>query len=118
MIQLSLVTLCFSLVGCPIPNVRNMSWMRRRGDKVRITSGMYESHRGTVEANVYQKTADYPNELSEGFHVMLDTEELVTVRWDQVEAAPGRSLARQPLFWLRPRGVQGVPSGLGGRLPR
>ena len=27
----------------------------------------------------------YPNEWAIGFHTMLDTEELVTVRWDQVE---------------------------------
>ena len=62
--------------------------MRRRGDRVIIISGMYEGHRGTVEANVYQKTVDYPNEWSNGYHVMLDTEKLVTVRLDQVDAAP------------------------------
>ena len=33
-----------------------------------------------------QRTADYPMDLNDGFQVMLDTEELVTVRWDQVEA--------------------------------
>ena len=37
------------------------------------------------------KTVDYPEEWSNGYHVMLDTEELVTVRWDQVEAAPERT---------------------------
>jgi len=58
--------------------------MRRRGDRVIIIRGKHEGHRGTVEANVYQRTVDYP-ELSNGYHVMLDTEELVTVRWDQVE---------------------------------
>ena len=58
--------------------------MRRRGERVIINSGTYEGHRGTVEANVYQKTVDYPNEWSNGYHVMLDTEKLVTVRWDQV----------------------------------
>ncbi len=50
-----------------------------------ITTGKYAGHRGTVEANVYQKTVDYPDEWANGYHVMLDTEELVTVRWDQVE---------------------------------
>ena len=34
----------------------------------------------TVEANVYQKSVDYPDEWGNGYHVMLDTEELVTVR--------------------------------------
>ena len=37
-----------------------------------------------VEANVYQKTVVYPDEWANGRHVMLDTEKLVTVRWDQV----------------------------------
>ena len=51
-----------------------------------ITTGKYTGHKGTVEANVYQKTVDYPDDLSNGFQIMLDPEELVTVRWDQVEA--------------------------------
>ena len=32
-----------------------------------------------------QRTVDYLNEWSSGYHVMLDTEELVTVRWDQAK---------------------------------
>ena len=55
------------------------------GDRVIIISGTYEGHRGTVEANVYQKTVDDPDEWANGYHVMLDSDELVTVRWDQVE---------------------------------
>ena len=62
------------------------TWMRRRGDRVTITTGKYAGQTGTVESNVHQKTVDYPNDLSNGFHVMLDTEGLVTMRWDQVEA--------------------------------
>ena len=65
-----------------------MRWTRRRGDRVIIISGTYEGHTGTIEANVYQNTVEYPDELANGYHVMLDTEELVTVRWDQAEA-PG-----------------------------
>ena len=34
---------------------------------------------------MYQKTVDYPDEWANGYHVMLDTKELVTVRWDQVD---------------------------------
>ena len=63
-----------------------MRWMRRRGDRVRITNGKYAGHTGAVESNVYQRTVDYPDELANGHHIMLDTEELVTVRFDQVEA--------------------------------
>ena len=36
--------------------------------------------RGDVESNVYQRTVDYPDEWFNGHHVMLDREELVTVR--------------------------------------
>ena len=61
------------------------TWMRRRGDRVTITTGKYTGQTGTVDSNVHQRTADYPTELSNGFQVMLDTEELVTMRWDQVE---------------------------------
>jgi hypothetical protein len=39
-----------------------------------IISGMYEGHRGTVEANVYQKSVDYPDKWLNGYHVMLGTE--------------------------------------------
>ena len=34
----------------------------------------------------YQRTVDYPEEYNNGHHVMLDTEQLVTVRWEQVES--------------------------------
>ena len=63
-----------------------MRWMRRRGDRVRITTGKYAGQTGTVESNVYQRTVDYPDEWHNGHHIMLDTEVLVTVRWEQVEA--------------------------------
>ncbi len=63
-----------------------MRWMRKRGDRVRITTGKYAGHTGTVESNVYQRTVDFPDEYFNGQHVMLDAEELVTVRWEQVVA--------------------------------
>ena len=63
-----------------------MQWMRKRGDRVKITSGQYAGNLGTIESNVYQRTADYPDEWNNGFHVWLDTEKLVTVG-EQVEAA-------------------------------
>ena len=53
---------------------------------MRTTTGKYAGQSGTVESNVYQRTADYPEGWANGFHIMLDTEELVTVRWEQVEA--------------------------------
>ena len=59
--------------------------MPRQGDRVTITNGKYAGQTGTVEINVHQRTADYPDEWANGLHVMLDTGKLVTVRWDQVE---------------------------------
>ena len=47
---------------------------------MKITTGKY-AEIGTVESNVYQR----PDEFHNGFHVWLDNEELVTVRWEQVE---------------------------------
>ena len=60
--------------------------MRRRGDRVTVTNGKYTGRNGVIESNVHQRTVDYPNDLSNGFHVMLDSGELVTVKWDQVKA--------------------------------
>ena len=66
-----------------------MRWMLQRGDRVRITTGQYTAHLGTVESNVYQRTVDHPGEWANGFHIMLDTEKLVTVRWDRLEVQRG-----------------------------
>ena len=68
------------------PLHRVKTWMR--GDRVRITTGKCAGQTGTVESNVFQRTADYPNDLSDGFQVMLDTGDLVTMRWDQVVSCP------------------------------
>jgi hypothetical protein len=38
-----------------------------------------------MESNVYLKTGDYAGEWPNGYHVMLDSDELVTVLWEQVE---------------------------------
>jgi len=56
---------------------------------VRITTGKYANHTGTVESNVYQRTVDYPDEWHNGHHVMLDSEKLVTVLWEKVEGLGG-----------------------------
>ena len=73
------------LAPSPLPIVWTMRWMRKRDDRVKITSGKYAGHTGNIESNVYQRTVDYPDEFANGFHVMLDTEVLVTVRWEQVD---------------------------------
>ena len=61
-----------------------MQWLRHRADRVKITIGKYADQTGTVVSHVYQRTLDYADELDSGYHVLLDTEDLVTVRFDQV----------------------------------
>ena len=51
---------------------------------MKITNGKSAGYTGTVESNVYQRTVDFPGEWNNGHHVMLDSEVLVTVRWEQV----------------------------------
>ena len=57
---------------------------------MRITTGKYAGHLGTVESNVHQRTVDCPEDLHNGFHVRLDTEELVTrwYQWEETVSAP------------------------------
>ena len=38
-----------------------------------------------MDATVFQKMVDYPEDFAHGFHVTLDDETWVTVRRDQVE---------------------------------
>ena len=38
-----------------------------------------------IESDVYQRTVHYPDEWANGYHVMFDSEELVTARVDQVD---------------------------------
>ena len=72
-----MVTKLPSLPVCPFFTVRPMRWMRRRGDRVIVTTGKYAGQTGTVESNVHQRTVDFPGELANGYHVMLDSGELV-----------------------------------------
>ncbi len=46
-----------------------MQWMRRRGDRVTITTGKYAGHKGTVESNVFERTGDFPDEWAYAYHV-------------------------------------------------
>ena len=52
-----------------------MRWMRRRCDRVKINNGKYAERTGTVEANVYRRTVDFPHEFANIHKVMLETEE-------------------------------------------
>ena len=58
----------------------------KRGDPVTIISGRYAGFLGTVDSAVFQRTIDYPDAFSPGYHVIIHDGPVVTVRWDQVRA--------------------------------
>ena len=58
----------------------------KRGDRVTIISGRYAGFRGAVDSAVFQRTIDYPDAFSPGYHVIISDGPVVTVRWDQVRA--------------------------------
>ena len=58
----------------------------KRGDQVTIISGRYRGSHGVVHSAVFQRTVDYPEEYSAGYHVILDSGPVITIRWDQVHA--------------------------------
>ena len=64
-----------------------MRGMRNRGDRVKITTSKFYGWTGTVWSNIDRKAADYPDEWANAYHVMVDSGELVTLRWDQVKSA-------------------------------
>ena len=56
----------------------------KRGDPVTIVSGRYKRHTGVVDSAVFQRTVDFPEEYAPGYHIVLETVSVITVRWDQV----------------------------------
>ena len=38
---------------------------------------------------MFQRSVDYPDDQHPGYHVVLDDERVVTVRWDQVKGYGG-----------------------------
>ena len=56
----------------------------KRGDRVTITTGSYRRCTGVVDSAVFQQTADHPDECAPGYHIVLDSGPVLTVRWDQV----------------------------------
>ena len=55
-----------------------------RGTKVRITNGRYAKKAGIIDSNVYAEMVDFPGEVSMGYGVILEADEWVMVRPDQV----------------------------------
>ena len=58
----------------------------KRGDRVTIISGRYAGFRGAVDSAIFQRTIDYPDAFSPGYHVIINDDLVVTLRWDQVRA--------------------------------
>ena len=56
-----------------------------RGDRERIISGKHKGATGTIDASVFQRSVDVPDEHTP-CHVLLDCELVVTVNVKQVEA--------------------------------
>ena len=56
-----------------------------RGDRAAIVFGKRAGVLGVVDSAVFQRTLDYPDDYSPGYHVILVDDAVVTVRWDQVK---------------------------------
>ena len=56
----------------------------KRGDRVTITTGSYRRCTGGIDSAVFQRTTDHPDEYAPGYHIVLDSGLVVTVRWDEV----------------------------------
>ena len=62
------------------------SYRFSRGDRVRIISGKHKGATGTIDSRVFQRSVDLPDEYTTCYHVVLDSELVVTVNVKQVEA--------------------------------
>ena len=57
----------------------------RRGDRVQIISGKHKGATGTVDANVFQRSVDFPKDHLPCHHVLLDNHLVITINVNQVE---------------------------------
>ena len=55
------------------------------GDRVQIISGKHKGATGTVDANVFQRSVDFPNDHLPCNHVLLDNRLVITINVNQVE---------------------------------
>ena len=53
---------------------------------MRIISGKHKGASGAVDSKVFQRSVDLPDEHTPSYHVVLDSELVVTVNVKQVEA--------------------------------
>ena len=57
-----------------------------RGDRVKKDSGKLKGHTGTVDANVFQRSVDFPKDHLPCHYVLLDNDLVITINVSQVEA--------------------------------
>ena len=51
-----------------------------RGDRVQIISGKHKGATGTVDANVFQRSVDFPKDHLPCHHVLLDNHLVITIK--------------------------------------
>ena len=56
-----------------------------RGDRVKIVSGKHKGANGTVDAKVFQRSVDSPDEQAPSYHVVLGDGTVVKVNVQQVD---------------------------------
>ncbi len=57
-----------------------------RGDRVLVLGGLHGGITGTVERFVAELTTNGYNVTEHGYRVVLDDGQMVSVKWDEVEA--------------------------------
>lgn len=57
-----------------------------RGDRVLVLGGPRDGNTGTVERFVAELTTNGDNLTEHGYRVVLDDGQMVSVKWDEVEA--------------------------------
>ena len=53
---------------------------------MQIISGKFKGETGTVGANVFQRSVDFPKDHLPGHYVLLDNHLVITINVNQVEA--------------------------------
>jgi len=56
-----------------------------RGDRVQIISGKHKGATGTVDANVFQRSVDFPKDHLPCHHVLLDNHLVITINVNQAK---------------------------------
>ena len=94
------------LAAVPLVTVPSMDHRYRfkRGDRVYINYSKFAGLMATVDSRVFQKTVDYPDDYSPGYHVVLSAERVAR---GYGAVGPGRS-ARLTRIPRSPTVIAGV----------